>query len=85
MLKIKGVNMEIKKPMGRPHKVTYRTVIRLADAIQHNATISDACDFVGISRQTYYFYFNNNQVFAKTMIRAKDNQDKLTMSFLTTY
>lgn len=77
--------MEIKKPIRRPNKVTYRTVIKLADAIQHNATISDACDFVGISRQTYYFYFNNNQVFAKTMIRAKDNQDKLTMSFLTTY
>ena len=77
--------MVIKKPMGRPHKVTYRTVIRLADAIQHNASISDACDFVGISRQTYYFYYKNNQVFAKTMIRAKDNQDKLTMSFLTTY
>ncbi len=85
MPRAKGAIMEIKKPMGRPHKVTYRTVIRLADAIQHNATISDACDFVGISRQTYYFYFNNNQVFAKTMIRAKDNQDKLTMSFLTTY
>ncbi len=77
--------MEIRKPMGRPHKVTYRTIIRLADAIQHNASITDACDFVGISRQTYYVYFNNNQVFAKTMIRAKYNQDKLTMSFLTTY
>jgi hypothetical protein len=77
--------MEIKKPLGRPHKVTYRTVIRLADAIQHNATITDACDFVGISPQTYYFYFNNNQVFAKTITRAKDNQDKLTMSFLATY
>jgi hypothetical protein len=58
-------------------------MIKLADAIQHNATISEACRFAGISRQTYFFYFNNNSVFREKMTIAKRNQDKVVMSFLT--
>lgn len=77
--------MAIKKAMGRPHKVDYRVMIKLADAIQHNASVSEGCAFVGISRQLYYFYFNNNPVFREKMTAAKNNQDKLVMSFLTTW
>lgn len=76
--------MAIKKAMGRPHKVDYRVMIKLADAIQHNASVSEGCAFVGISRQLYYFYFNNNSVFREKMTTAKNNQDKLAMSFFTT-
>ena len=75
----------IKKAMGRPPKMYYRTLIKIADAIQHNATVSEACRFSGVSRQTYYYYLNNNQVFAEKMAIAKSNQNKVVMTFLATY
>lgn len=74
---------QLKTP-GRPHKVNYRTMIRLADAIQHNATITEACRYAGISRDSYYRYLNNNPVFAEMMATAHANRDKLVMGFLTT-
>ena len=64
--------------------MTYRTIIILADSIQHNATITDACNYAGISRDTYYRYMNN-MVFAEKMNIAKENQNKAVFSFLTTY
>lgn len=76
--------MEIKNAIGRPPKVTYKTMIRLVDAIQHNSTISEACRYAGISRNTYYSYLNN-EVFAEKMIVAKENRNKIPMSFLTIY
>lgn len=77
--------MATKKAVGRPHKVDYRIIIKLADAIQHNATITEACRHARISRGTFYRHLNNEEVFAEKMIRAKNNQDKLVMSFLTIY
>lgn len=74
--------MEIKKAIGRPPKVTYKTMIRLMDAIQHNSTISEACRYAGISRNTYYSYLSN-EVFAEKMTVAKERQNKVPMSFLT--
>lgn len=75
----------VKNAVGRPHKVNYRVMIKVADAIQHNASISEACRFAGISRQTYWYYMNNNIVFREKMTVAKNNQNKLVMSFLTTF
>jgi len=77
--------METKKAVGRPHKINYRTIIRLADAIQHNANISEACRYTGISRDTFYRYLNTNAVFAEKMTTAKANQNKVVFNFLTTY
>lgn len=77
--------MAIRKAIGRPNKINYRVMIKLADAIQHNANITDACRYAGISRQTYYYYLNSEAVFAETMTTAKNNQDKLVMSFLTVW
>lgn len=77
--------MEIKKSIGRPSKVTYKTMVKLADAIQHNSTISEACDYAGISRDTYYRYMNSEKVFADKMNIAKENRNKVVFSFLTTY
>ncbi|MDB5182413.1 MAG: hypothetical protein JWO47_197 [Candidatus Saccharibacteria bacterium] len=77
--------MEIKKAIGRPPKVNYRVIIKLADSIQHNSTITEACRYAGISRDTYYHYMNNETVFAEKMTTAKDNQNRLVMSFLTVY
>ena len=74
-----------KKPIGRPPKVTYRTMIKLADAIQHNATVTEACRHAKISRQTFYYYLNNEPAFTEKINKAYENQSKLVMSFLTTY
>jgi ACT domain-containing protein len=74
--------MEIKKAIGRPPKVTYKTMIRLADSIQHNSTISEACRYAGISRNTYYSYMNN-EVFKEKMCAAKENRNKVVFNFST--
>lgn len=77
--------MVTQKAIGRPPKVNFKIIIKLADAIQHNANITDACRYAGISRQTYYQYLNSEEVFAERMAAAKGNQNKLVMSFLTVY
>lgn len=78
--------MAAKKAVGgRPTKVDYRIIIKLADAIQHNASITEACRHARISRPTYYYHLNREEVFAEKMAKAKDNQNKLVMSFLTVY
>ena len=69
--------MAIKRARGRPHKVDYKIMIKLADALQHSATVSDACRQGGISRQTYYHYLNREPVFAEMMRAAKADQYKL--------
>ncbi len=62
----------------------YKIITKLADAIQHNTNITDACRYAGISRGTFYRHLSN-EVFAEKMATAKDNQNKLVMSFLTFY
>lgn len=74
--------MEIKKAVGRKPKVTYKTMFRLTDAIQHNSTIREACRYAGISRATYFSYMKN-EVFAEKMQAAKENQNKVLFSFCT--
>ena len=70
---------------GRPNKVDMRVVIKLVDLIQHNYTIAEACNYAGISRQTYYHYLNSNSFFRNKMMVAKGNQNKVVTNFLTTY
>lgn len=74
-----------KKAIGRPPRVTYRTIIILADAIQHNAIVSEACRYAGISRDTFYRHLNSESVFAEKIKTAFENQNKVVMSFLTIY
>lgn len=74
--------MLVKKTVGRPMKVDWKTMIKLADALQHSATVSDACRYANVSRQTYYYYYRNEPVFREKMDTAKKNQYKLT-HFLT--
>ncbi len=73
--------MEIKKAVGRPPKVTYTTMLRLEDAIQHNSTITEACRWVGISRTTFFYYMRNNEVFRDKMTAAKQRQSEVVFSF----
>jgi hypothetical protein len=64
---------------------TLDNILKLADAIQHNATIAEACRHAKISKTTFYWHLNNEQVFAEKMATAKDNQNKAVFSFLTTF
>lgn len=75
--------MEIRKAIGRKPKVTYATMLRLQDSIQHNSSISEACRWAGISRTTFFYYMRNNEVFAEKMLEAKENQNKVVFSFFT--
>ena len=75
--------MEIKKATGRKPKVTYTTMLRLADALRHNSTVSEACDWAGISRTTFFYYMRNNQVFAEKMLTAKQQQKEAVFCFFT--
>lgn len=77
--------MAIKKAVGRPNKVDCRIIIKLADSIEHNSTVTEACRYAGISRDTFYRHVNNESVFAEKMTAAKENQRKLVMSFLTVW
>lgn len=75
--------MKIQKAIGRPPKVTYTTMLRLEDALQHNSTISEACSWVGISRTTFFYYMRNNEVFRDRMMAAKQRQNEVVFSFFT--
>jgi ACT domain-containing protein len=75
--------MEIRKALGRKPKVTYTTMLRLEDAIQHNSSISEACRWTGISRTIFFYYMRNSAVFREKMLAAKDNQNKVVFSFFT--
>lgn len=61
-----------KKPIGRPIKVDYKVMSKLEDALQYGATVSEACYYAGISRETFYKYFRNEEVFAKKMETARN-------------
>lgn len=76
--------MTYKKPIGRPLKVGCKVIAELVNAIQTNSNITDACRYAGISRDTYYRHLNNT-VFGEKMATAKENQNKLVMSFLTVW
>ena len=76
--------MVYKRAEGRPSKVNYTVMIKLADSIQHNSTIREACRYAGISRDTYYRHLNN-KVFAEKMEEAHNNQSKVVFSFLTPF
>lgn len=69
--------------IGRPQKLSYGIMARLTNALEHGATISEACAYAGISRDTYYRYLKSEEVFAVKMANAKKSQYKLMTSFFT--
>lgn len=78
--------MPYKKAVGRPSKITWTVIVKLADSLEHNSTITEACRFAGISRDTYYRHLNSEDgVFAIKMDAAIQTRNKVVMSFLTIY
>jgi hypothetical protein len=65
--------MTNKKAIGRPNKVNYTLMSKLEDALRYGASVSEACTYAGISRDTFYRHFRNETVFAQKMKTARTN------------
>lgn len=61
----------IKKNIGRPPKVNYKVMAKLEDALKNGANVTQACSYASVSRDTYYRYLNNENVFAERMAAAR--------------
>lgn len=65
--------MTNKKAIGRPAKVNYTVMSKLEDALRYGASVSEACTYAGISRDTFYRHFRNEKVFSQKMKTARTN------------
>lgn len=65
--------MTNKKAIGRPYKVNYTVMSKLEDALRSGASVTQACEYAGISRDTYYRHFRDETIFAQKMKEARTN------------
>lgn len=72
-------------PVGRPTKMNIRTMVKLADALKNNYSVTDACKWAKIGRSSFYRHMNNNVVFATKMNHAIECRDKVSFNFGTSY
>lgn len=75
----------VKKSVGRPPVMNVKIMLRLADLIPHNYSIVDSCNYLRLSRSSYYNYLRNETLFRETMAHAKANQNKVSFNFRTPY
>lgn len=71
--------MEIKKAIGRPLKITISTMDKIADAIQNNYSVTDACRYAKVSRDTFYRYLHTEPLFTEKIIAAYENQSTFVL------
>ena len=74
----------IKKTISNRHKITYLTLINIADDIQRNASVAETCRKNKISRETFYRYLNNEPEFTELIIKAYKYQSEVPTAFFTT-
>jgi AcrR family transcriptional regulator len=65
--------MTHKNAIGRPNKVNYTVMSKLEDALRYGASVSEACAYAGISRDTFYRHFRNEKVFSQKIKTARTN------------
>lgn len=73
-MKIQIIRLELlmsKNKTGRPTVITDEVVGKLEDAIKHGASITEACNVSGISRDTFYEHCRSDQKFSDKMERAR--------------
>lgn len=75
----------IKKTISNKHKVTYLTLVSIADDIQKNNSVATACRNNGISRDTFYRYLNNEPEFTHIIIKAYEYQSQIPTPFFSTH
>ena len=74
----------IKKTISTRHKITYLTLINIADDIQHNSSVAETCRKNGISRQSFYYYLNHEPDFAQLIIKAYEYRSQIPTPFFST-
>lgn len=74
----------IAKKISNRHKVTYLTLISIADDIQRNTSVSESCRKHKISRDTFYRYLNNEPDFMELIIKAYKYQNEVPTPLFTT-
>lgn len=75
----------IKKTISNRHKVTYLTLVNIADDIQRNSSVAETCRKNRISRDTFYRYLNNEPDFTQIIIKAYEYQSNVPTPFFTTH
>lgn len=74
----------IKKTISSRHKITYLTLISIADDIQRNTSVAETCRKNKISRDTFYRYLNNEPEFTELIIKAYKYQSDVPSPFFAT-
>lgn len=74
----------IKKTISNRHKITYLTLVNIADDIQKNNSVAEVCRKNGISRQSFYYYLNNEPDFTQLIIKAYKYQSEIPTPFFST-
>lgn len=72
----------IAKKISSRHKVTYLTLINIADDIQRNTSVAETCRKNNISRDTFYRYLNNEPEFTELILKAYKYQSEVPTPFL---
>lgn len=67
----------IKKNISNRHKITYLTLINIADDIQRNNSVTETCRKNSISRDSFYRYLNNEPEFTQIIIKAYEYQNEI--------
>ncbi len=65
--------MTIKRTVGRPVEMNYKIMSKLEDALEHGASVTEACRYAKISREGFYRYYRNEEVFKQKMQIARAN------------
>ncbi len=74
----------ITKKISNRHKVTYLTLINIADDIQRNISVAETCRKNNISRDTFYRYLNEEPEFTELILKAYKYQSELPTPFFST-
>ena len=74
----------IAKKISNRHKVTYLTLVNIADDIQRNSSVTETCRKNKISRDTFYRYLNNEPEFMELIIKAYKYQSEVPTPFFST-
>lgn len=65
--------MTNKKAVGRPTKVNYTVMSKLEDALKNGTSVAEACQYAGISRDTFYRHYRSEKIFTEKMNEARTN------------
>lgn len=70
------------KSKGRPPVITISTMDKVAEAIQNNYSVTDACAYGKISRDSFYRYLKTEPLFTEKIKAAYKNQSTFVLCHL---